>query len=207
MPSRAAPQAYHTARRAAHWVLAAALLAAIALGLAMHAMPDGPDKWALYGLHKSAGVVIGGLVLARLALVAVFPAPAPLHGSWAGRAGRAAHIALYALMTVIPVTGVLMSWGAGFGVPVPGLGSIAAPFPPSPALAEVAGGLHEFCAFALLGVAGLHAAAALWHHAIARDATLARMTWPGLGHKTGIALALTGIAAIAAALAVPKLLF
>ena len=43
---------------------------------------------------------------------------------------------------------------------------------------RVAIGTHEFLAYALLALIGLHVAAALWHHLVLRDATLKRM-WRG----------------------------
>lgn len=45
--------------------------------------------------------------------------------------------------------------------------------------------LHELAASSLFIVAGLHAAAALWHHHVRKDGVLRRM-WPGLSaSRTG----------------------
>jgi len=40
---------------------------------------------------------------------------------------------------------------------------------------DVAGEFHTYIAYGLIGLAGLHAAAAVKHHLINRDATLLRM--------------------------------
>jgi cytochrome b561 len=42
-------------------------------------------------------------------------------------------------------------------------------------LADIVVIVHEWAAWTLLALAGAHAAAALWHHHVRRDDTLARM--------------------------------
>lgn len=192
------------ATRVLHWGVAALLLGTFALGLYMHNIPDGAEKWALYGWHKAAGVAVLALVLARVGwrLARGAPGSVPGHGPWTRRVAGATHAALYAAMLAVPVSGIVMSWAAGYAVPVLG----PSPFPKAPALAEVAGGLHEFFAFALIGLAALHAGAAVKHQVYDQDATLARMTWATIGARTGAALAVVGLLAVLAAFAVPKLL-
>jgi cytochrome b561 len=52
------------------------------------------------------------------------------------------------------------------------------------ALARAAFNVHSVLAWTLLGLVALHAAAAIWHHVVARDPTLRRM----LPRRSGIEL-------------------
>jgi cytochrome b561 len=63
----------------------------------------------------------------------------------------------------------------GAPVAVFDLFSIPATIHGLPRQEDIAGALHTLIAYALIGLAGLHAAAALKHHLIDRDATLLRM--------------------------------
>jgi hypothetical protein len=49
--------------RALHWVIALVIILLCIIANIMHAMEPGPDKWQLYDVHKSIGVIILGLVL------------------------------------------------------------------------------------------------------------------------------------------------
>jgi cytochrome b561 len=74
----------------------------------------------------------------------------------------------------LPVLGVLATQASGHPVTLLGipLGSVVER---NRALAEQIAEVHEIGAWALLALAGLHAAAAIWHHAVLRDETLRRM--------------------------------
>jgi len=60
------------------------------------------------------------------------------------------------------------------------------PAPPSlyKTQADIAGELHRYLSYALIALAALHAAAALKHHFIDRDATLKRMLGHADAHST-----------------------
>ena len=85
------------------------------------------------------------------------------------------HVALYALLVIVPLSGWWYNSTAGFPlrwfglVNLPALGSFDA------ALKPIARDRHEFLFYLIIGVAALHAAAAFWHHFHLRDTTLARM--------------------------------
>jgi cytochrome b561 len=87
-------------------------------------------------------------------------------------AAKAAHVALYALLIVMPVSGFLMSMYAGRGVDLLGIPPLLTPVPE---LAKQFSAVHGFTMNLILLVVLLHAAAALWHHYVRRDATLGRM--------------------------------
>jgi cytochrome b561 len=102
------------------------------------------------------------------------PVETPL-GAWLDRAGRFAHLSLYALLVAVPIVGIATQFARGHALPLFGLGEIASPWAADRAFAHSVKEVHEVLANVLLAIAGVHAAAALAHHWIFRDRTLRRM--------------------------------
>ena len=160
-----------------HWVMALAILMMLAVGFIMTDLPMSPDKFRVYGIHKSIGALI--LIAAFLRLfwrfinvVPELPADMP---TWQKLGAHGSHVALYILMFVMPLTGWLMSSAAGFQVSVFGWFLLPNLIAPSPGLREIFGILHELLAFAIIGLVSLHILAALKHHFIDKDTILRRM--------------------------------
>jgi len=85
------------------------------------------------------------------------------------------HLALYAGLFALMISGYLISTADGRGIEVFGLFEVPATLTTIPDQEDVAGVVHEYLAWGLVIFAGLHALAALKHHFIDRDATLVRM--------------------------------
>lgn len=160
-----------------HWLIVLLLLAQGTVGLLMGDMARGPDKIAVYALHKSVGITLLALAVARLLwrLYAGRPAPAPGTPSWQERAASAMHAALYLLLFAVPISGWVMNSAAGFPLQWFGLFNLPSIAPHDRDLHELAESMHEWLFWALVALAAAHAAAALYHHLFQRDATLARM--------------------------------
>lgn len=163
---------------ALHWSAAALIAVTLPLGLYMHELRLSPLKLQLYSYHKWMGVTVCGLVVLRLLwrLAQTPPPPLPLP-RWQAQAASIAHLALYLLMVLVPISGWLHS--SATGVPTVYLGMwqlpdlVAASRPLGRVLKEV----HENMSNVLLAVVALHVVAALKHHFVDRDETLRRM-WP-----------------------------
>ncbi len=108
-------QRYTTVAIALHWLIAAVILSTALLGVYMHELPLSPFKLKLYSYHKWIGVTIFLLVLIRLAwrLAHRPPPPPPSMPAWQHRAAQAAHVLLYVLTLIIPISGWLMSSASG----------------------------------------------------------------------------------------------
>ena len=91
---------------------------------------------------------------------------------------RVTHWLLYALLVVAIGFGIANVWVRGDSIF--NLFRIPAYDPGNRALMHLIGGRHALFANAVLIVAGVHAAAALFHHYILRDATLRRMLPPAM---------------------------
>ena len=173
--------------RLLHWAMAGLIFYMLWLGIYMVNFVDNPlAQFPLYQTHKSWGFVALVLVGARLAWRAANRAhPAlPEMPALERFAARAGHVALYALMIILPVTGWLMASASPlqdlFGIKneVFGLFEMYDPFVPGDeGLESVLSTLHLGSAVALVVVLLGHIGAALRHHFAKRDDVLKRMSW------------------------------
>jgi cytochrome b561 len=161
-----------------HWVVALGVFALFALGLWMVGL-DYYSSWyqRAPAIHKGVGILLFLLMLARVLWRLVMPTPAPLssHGRWVRLASKAGHGLLYLLLFGVLIAGYLISTADGRPIDVFGLFKVPALISGIKGQEDIAGLVHEYLAWGLVILAGLHALAALKHHFIDRDATLLRM--------------------------------
>ncbi|MEO0786968.1 MAG: cytochrome b/b6 domain-containing protein, partial [Pseudomonadota bacterium] len=95
---------YTSVAIALHWFIALAILSLIPGGWFMSDLPnESPLKEGLYQLHKSVGITILILTLARIAWRVMNPPPEDAAGmaGWEKTASHATHIAFYGLMILL----------------------------------------------------------------------------------------------------------
>ena len=168
---------YGAVAQALHWLVAALVIGMIGLGFYMEGLPRGLAKLELYNLHKSLGVTIFVLVLARLLWRLANPAP-PLPAvvaGWERSAAFASHTTLYALLLIQPTIGFLQSNAANFPVTVFGVLPLPVLLAPNEALADILVQAHAIVGIALAVLIAVHSAAALRHHFVLKDDVLRRM--------------------------------
>lgn len=160
-----------------HWTVFALISCLLAVGFIMTDMENGPDKFKVYGWHKSVGIMVLFLVALRLAwkLHNVSPAMPNTLNALEKRAARTVHGLLYVLMFAMPMTGWLMSSAAGFSVSVFGWFTLPDLVSADKELREFFGSAHAVIAYLILLLAGAHVGAALLHHFYYRDNVLIRM--------------------------------
>ena len=162
-----------------HWVTVLAIVGLAIVGTQMDDLPTSLVKVKVYALHKSVGLTVLALTALRLAwrLFAGAPKLAPMP-RWQRLAAHASHVALYALLFAMPLSGWLLhsaSSNAGYALKWFGLFKVPAIAAYDPALKHLAHELHEGIFKAILVVAIVHVAAAFKHHFVDRDDTLHRM--------------------------------
>lgn len=167
---------YTRTAKALHWLIALLIIGMLCLGLYMDDLPLAPLKFKLIQFHKSVGITILMLAIARLTWRFTNPAPMLPAGmpAWQKLAAHGSHVLLYVLMFAMPLSGYIMSDAAGyhpnwFGLPVPVLTG------PNPALAKILNEFHSYAAFTLIALIVAHVGAALHHHLIVKDDILLRM--------------------------------
>ena len=178
MQLRNSPERYGGIAKALHWMIAALVIVAWVLGTVGDELPRGAARATGQFVHMSAGLAILALLVVRLIWRLSDPPP-PLEitpfGRWADRAGRYAHWLLYGLLAAVIGAGIIGQFADGNALPVFGIFEIGSPWAKDHQFAEVVEEIHEVLANALVIVAALHTAAALAHHWLLRDRTLARM--------------------------------
>jgi len=169
---------YGAIPQAAHWLTVILVAVAWTLGLFGDDLPKGPQRDAGLFVHISAGLAVLILLVVRLAWNLFNPPPSAgptTLGIWSARLGQAAHYLLYTLLIAVPVAGIVLQFARGESIPIFGLSEIASPWVKVRAFSENVKEVHEVLAHALMIIAGFHAAAALIHHWVLRDRTLAQM--------------------------------
>lgn len=163
-----------------HWAMAVLLLALAGSGWYMVRLPDvGFDGWkiTLILAHKAAGMLALAFVVLRLAWRWCNVLPRLVDGlpDWQQVAARFVHLAFYAFMFAVPLTGWLMSSAGGYPLPFFGLFEVPDLVAPDEFLFRTLIDVHRWLAYALALLLVLHAGAALRHHVQLRDDTLRRM--------------------------------
>lgn len=164
-----------------HWLTAVIVIGMFGVGLYMAevAEPFSSLQFSLFQWHKSFGVTVIALSLLRLGWLITGPRPADsnMAKAWENRAAKLAHIALYVLLLVVPLTGWIMTSASTLGLKsmIFGVWELPQIVSPDKALHETFEEVHESLAWTFMGLVALHIGAALRHHFIYRDNVLIRM--------------------------------
>jgi cytochrome b561 len=160
-----------------HWAIATLIVLGLATGLLHDDIEESFGASPMW-IHKSVGLTVLLLTIARAGWRLVNHAP-PLPQSlsrWQRSSSGAVHLLLYSLMLAVPLTGWVRSSASGYPlrwfefIDIPKFavsrGSVEA---------QIASTAHELLGWALIALAALHVAAALYHHLVLRDQVLQRM--------------------------------
>lgn len=171
---------YSATAKSFHWLTLGMLIVQYLIGWLMPEIHPGMSPGFLMDLHMSFGAAIGIVVILRLAWRVAVERPEAISGmpDWQRRAAELVHWLMYGLIFAILLSGWAFASARGWTIDLFGV----LPLPPLLAdgailsiLGRALGALHGALAALLLIAVGLHAAAALAHHAIWRDRTLQRM--------------------------------
>ena len=170
-----------------HWVIAVLIAGNLCLVWFVDKWPAGWTR-PVIDTHKSIGTTVLGLVLLRILWRAGHPPP-PLprdYPVFEKRAAHVAHVALYALILALPVSGWLhdSAWKDGpthpmklfWLIPWPRIGMLAHLPPVAKEQAhDLLFAVHKWLAYVLYALFALHVGAALKHQWIDREPELQRM--------------------------------
>jgi cytochrome b561 len=149
-----------------HWLMFSLVVCVGILGLLHDSWPKETQKFWI-NIHALLGLALWFTLFARVWWRRGHqPPPLETAGAFARRAAGITHAALYTLMFVTPIVGIITFVYHGrifeFG------------------LFKLDFGIKSN--YALFALAGIHAAAALWHQFVLRDGLLSRM-WPAASRR------------------------
>jgi cytochrome b561 len=182
MNKQLTPQ-YDLLSRLFHWITAIVVAIAFILG------PGGFGRLMRNGIdpathsdivwHETLGVLVFTLTLLRLLWLAFRPKPPQIAvPGWMHFMGKLAHLSLWLLLLVVPMTAVMALGSEGHPLTLlAGLRIEHFPLISNGPFAHLAdwGEVHQFLGDAIVWIAGLHAAAAIYHGFILKDGLLATM--------------------------------
>ncbi|HTJ97146.1 MAG TPA: cytochrome b/b6 domain-containing protein [Rhodocyclaceae bacterium] len=178
---------YTRTAMALHWLVAVLMIVNVALALSVDYVSDESIR-PLIDNHKSIGILVLGLFILRL-LWRIAHRPPELPASFSPfekKGAHWAHIALYALMLLLPLSGWLhdSAWKDAAThpmelfhlVPWPRIAFITHIEPQfKETLHDVFGNIHEWLGDALYILFSLHVLGALKHEWIDKESVLSRM--------------------------------
>ena len=181
------PGRYTGTAMALHWLVALLVIGNLVLVWTIGSLPDPMVRPAI-DLHKSIGITVLGLALMRVLWRLSHPPP-PLPAAYPRRErllAHAAHLALYALILGLPLSGWIHDSAFKdaaahplrlFGlVPWPRIGPIMALDPATKAAVHATWfRIHGLLAYGLYVLLALHLLGVLKHHLLDRDPVLQRM--------------------------------
>ena len=160
-----------------HWTVALLLAWVAILGLLHDSWPKRTHEFWI-NIHALFGLALWGAASARYCWrITHAPPPLPANiGPLYRRSSRAVHLAVYALLFVTPIIGIVaFIWhGRAFEL---GLFRVNFAIASNREVFEPTEDIHGYLAYALFALATLHISAALWHRFVRRDGILQRM-WP-----------------------------
>lgn len=188
MPLRNTATTYGSVAKTFHWLVALLILSNLPLGWIAGTLAEqvaiAPDEaliartTLLFSLHKTIGVTIFLVALARILWALSQPKPGLLNGDRRieALAAETVHWLLYGSLVLVPLTGwVHHAATDGFAPIWWPLGQNLPMVPKSEAVSVVASTLHFVFQWVLTVAIAAHVAGALKHHLLDGDATLRRM--------------------------------
>lgn len=163
-----------------HWVIAALLIAQYTLAWVMPHIGRNTPPDRVINLHLSLGILI--LAVMAMRLVHRWRRPVPLSTVDAPAWERAVAVLTHRVFYLTLLVGPFLGWASASAHRIPVVVFGLLPLPdiatPGAGWASLAGDIHTWSMWALLGLIALHAAAALFHHLFQHDGLLRRM-FPG----------------------------
>lgn len=146
-----------------HWAMAGMIITGMLLVQAAQNTKDGEQKGYYMMLHKSFGLLTFFFLLSRGYYRLTTRMPPHLPGSGLEQtAATASHGLLYAFMAFMPVTGILMGYFGGKGLPFFGM-TIPGKAQPVPDIAKTAFKTHKWAGQAFEYFLPIHIGAAFYH--------------------------------------------
>lgn len=173
-PVSADARHYDRATMAFHWAIAVLVVVQWLGAQVIDWFPRGALRVDARSVHIVGGVLVAGLLAARIIWRATGGRRLPLADKGALNViAKGTHWILYLLLLAMVTAGLALTWARGDSIF--GLFSIPSFAPGDRDLAHQLEELHNLIGYAILALAAMHASAALVHRYLWHDGVLARM--------------------------------
>ncbi|WP_332612694.1 cytochrome b [Achromobacter sp. ESBL13] len=179
-PAALATQAYTTSQIALHWLSVSLMGILILAGELRHVLTaqTGVSMRSVMIVHIGCGMALLVVTMVRTVVRITRRRAAGADFCMQDACAHAVHLSIYAFIFASCMVGWVVVNAKGLAVPLP---FTNLEFPrlvaADPALVVTTVWMHDMLTWGLYGLLALHIVAALAHHFIVRDDTLARMAW------------------------------
>jgi cytochrome b561/polyisoprenoid-binding protein YceI len=172
-------QQYHPLAKYLHWIIAGMVVLQYVLANFAENAGTSIEEQAILANHKSVGITIFVLAIARLVWRVRQGVPRALPmPEWQFIASQISHWSMYALIFLLPITGWLTSSASAESVSWFNLVPLPDLVAPDPGLEGKLEEIHELHATLLFVIAAIHIGAAILH-SLRKEKALARITSTG----------------------------
>lgn len=162
---------------ALHWITAILVAVAFFYG------PGGPESRVYSAardfereLHETLGLAVLAVSVLRVFWLAFTSRPdVPPAQPWMRTAALLIQGSLYALIFLVPLTAMFGAWLEGHPLTLMAGSVVPSPLPVDHQVGTLLAKVHSFLGDAILWLAAIHAAAALYHHYVLKDGVLQSM--------------------------------
>jgi len=174
---------YSVGAQLIHWLIAAAVLATFIISAGgPESRVYSPERADQLLVHETLGFAVFLLAILSLAWRFVDQPPAAPMTAWMRISSRLVQAVLSILLVLTPASAVSGAWLSGHPLTLATIGPVGPFFPVARGLGRTIAEVHSWLGDALIWLAGLHAAAALFHHFVLKDGVLvAMLPWRAQG--------------------------
>jgi cytochrome b561 len=173
-PVSPAATRYDTTTIIFHWATAILVVTQWLGAQVIDLFPSGAPRVDARSVHITCGLLLAAILVGRIIWRLTKGRRLPLaDGPVLNLVAKATHWGLYALIAAMVLVGMTLTWTRGDSIF--NLFKLPAFDPGNHALAGQVQEIHATIGWIIVGVAGLHAAAALFHQYVWRDRLLDRM--------------------------------
>jgi cytochrome b561 len=170
------PAAYSPVAKSLHWLVVILIVVQLALGWLMPGAKRTTPPDVLNNWHMSIGVIILAVIVICALWRTVVGTPTPEPGPrWQVATAEATHVVLYLLVFALLLSGWANAVAHNWTITLFWSVKLPAVLPSGAAWVHAIGELHSDIVWVLLGLVGMHVAAALAHHFVLGDNVLRRM--------------------------------
>ena len=184
-PNGEAVQRFSRLQIAAHWMSALAMLILFGAMWAREFIEEYVLRVNLFELHRQMGLAILILFVVRLMAKKFCPKKKPSGPQMSKLehfAAACSHVALYLMLFVMPVIGWIITNAHGQQVHFLRMFTLPSVVGKDEELEDMLQLVHEYGAYVLMALIGVHIAAGLFHHFVKKDHVLASMI-PQIGER------------------------